>query len=118
MTMVNMAAAAAHEVNRAYCRHIGDDSQPPWRLAPQWQRDSAIAGVRFIMDNPNATPADQHQSWLTIKLNEGWSYGPVKNPETKEHPCILPYEDLPPEQRFKDTLFGAVVRSLLDIPIP
>lgn len=40
-------ARVAHEVNRAYCKALGDDSQEVWELAPQWQRDSAIVGVKF-----------------------------------------------------------------------
>jgi hypothetical protein len=106
-------AKTAHEINRAYCLAIGDDSQPSWEDAPQWQRDSAIAGVAFHMANPDAKPSDSHESWLKQKEEEGWKYGPVKNPETKEHPCYVPYDELPVEQKAKDYLFIAVVRSLV-----
>jgi hypothetical protein len=41
-------ARVCHEVNRAYCTSLGDESQLPWDSAPQWQKDSAINGVRFI----------------------------------------------------------------------
>lgn len=106
-------AMVAHEANRAYCRSIGDDSQPPWDEAPEWQRDSAINGVRFHSDNPDAKPEDSHVSWMSQKLDEGWKYGPVKNPDTKEHPCMVPYDQLPEAQRKKDALFIGVVRALL-----
>jgi hypothetical protein len=36
----------------------------------------------------------------------------VKNPDAKEHPCFVPYDELPAEQRTKDYLFQAVVRAL------
>ncbi len=39
-------ARVAHEVNRAYCQALGDNSQPAWEDAPQWQRDSAMLGVK------------------------------------------------------------------------
>ena len=29
---------------------------------------------------------------------DGWKYGPVKDPEKKEHPCFVPYDDLPPSR--------------------
>ena len=103
-------ARIAHEVNRAYCGAIGDHSQPPWDEAPQWQRDSAIAGVRAHMKG-GLTPEQSHESWLAHKRADGWKYGPVKNPEKKEHPCCVPYAELPLEQRVKDYLFGAVVAS-------
>lgn len=31
-------AHVAHEVNRAYCQSLGDNSQPTWEDAPHWQR--------------------------------------------------------------------------------
>jgi len=40
-------AEVCHEVNRAYREALGDTSQVSWLEAPQWQRDSAIAGVKF-----------------------------------------------------------------------
>ena len=108
---IEQIAKTAHEVNRAYCLSIGDNSQPLWEDAPEWQRSSAINGVIYHIENPNAKPEDSHNNWLKIKESDGWKYGKVKNPETKEHPCFLPYEQLPQEQKTKDYLFIAVVRS-------
>lgn len=111
--VIELAAQNAHEVNRAYCQAIGDDSQLPWSEAPAWQKESAIAGVRFRGANPNATPADMHASWLAQKEADGWKYGPVKDVEKKEHPCMLPYDQLPTEQKVKDYLFSAVVAATM-----
>src|SRR5690606_2187974 len=47
-------ACVAHEINRAYCTALGDDSPPPWDEAPEWQRVSALEGVRFHLGNPTA----------------------------------------------------------------
>lgn len=105
-------ARIAHEVNRAYCASIGDHSQPAWKDAPLWQKDSAIAGVEFHRENPTATPEKSHESWLAGKALDGWKYGPVKDPEKKEHPCFVPYLELPIEQRSKDYLFAGVVKAL------
>lgn len=105
-------ARVCHEVNRAYCASIGDLSQPAWEDAPEWQRQSAITGVKFTIDNPDAKPSASHESWLAEKKRDGWKYGPVKDPAKKEHPCFVPYEQLPAEQKSKDYLFQAVVRAL------
>lgn len=108
-------AALCHEVNRAFCESIGDYSQPTWRNAPDWQRESAIAGVKFHLDN-ETTPEQSHVSWMRQKQLDGWTYGAVKDPEAKTHPCMVPYSDLPQEQRSKDFLFKAIV-DFFKVPI-
>lgn len=106
-------ARVCHEVNRAYCQALGDNSQLAWEEAPEWQRESALAGVNFTIDNPEAPATANHDSWLEHKLADGWQYGAVKDAEKKTHPCIVPYEELPVEQRAKDHIFRAIVRSLV-----
>jgi hypothetical protein len=110
---IHEVARVCHEANRAYCAVLGDDSQPPWDEAPEWQRESAITGVWHVNGNRDAKPEDSHNSWLAEKRRDGWVYGPVKNPEAKQHPCCVPYEDLPEDQKRKDVLFLAVARALL-----
>jgi hypothetical protein len=112
-TKIEAAARAAHEANRAWCLAIGDFSQPSWDNAPHWQKESARSGVRLIIADPGTTPRQSHENWLRDKTLDGWKYGPVKDVEKKEHPCFVPYDDLPALQRVKDSVFGAVVRSIL-----
>lgn len=101
-------ARICHETNRAYCQTLGDFSQEVWDIAPEWQKESAIKGVQFHLagDHP---PSASHESWYAEKERTGWKYGPVKNPEAKEHPCMVPFDQLPPEQQLKDKLFKAIV---------
>ena len=102
----------AHETNRAYWESVGDYSQIPWEGAPEWQKDSCIKGVKFSIDNPVAPVSAQHEAWLKDKEADGWKYGNVKDPDKKEHPCCVPYDELPAEQRVKDALFVGVVKAL------
>lgn len=104
-------AKICHETNRMYCRTISDYTQESWADAPDWQRESSIKGVKFVVENPDAGPSASHDSWLKEKKETGWKYGPVKNPELKEHPCFVSYDELPAEQKIKDKLFIAVVKS-------
>jgi hypothetical protein len=89
---------------------MGDHSHLPWEEAPDWQRKSCIKGVEGAL--AGATPRQSHESWLTAKAAEGWTWGPVKNPAEKKHPCFLPYDELPPAQRIKDELYLTVVRAV------
>ena len=75
-------------------------------------RDSAINGVKYHLSNKDATPESSHESWLKEKQATGWKYGLIKNAETKEHPCFIPYNELPQEQRSKDYIFRAIVHAL------
>lgn len=112
---IEMVAMVAHEVNRAYCQAMGDMSQPKWADAPDWQKNSARAGVVFHLTHPDAGPEGSHKSWMEQKLLEGWNYGPEKKPEIKEHPCLVPFDQLGRAQQAKDYLFRAVVHSLTGI---
>jgi len=104
-------ARVCHEVNRAYCQALGDMSQPSWDDAPQWQKDSAMLGVALHV-NQDAGPEASHESWMSQKVADDWKYGPVKDPEKKEHPCMVPFDQLPREQQAKDYIFRAVVHAL------
>lgn len=106
---IEQIAELCHEANATYCRLYGDESQMPWNLAPEWQRQSAVNGVKFHIENPGAGPEASHENWLAEKAALGWGYGPVKDAEKKQHPCFMPYDGLPIEQRMKDSLFIAVV---------
>ncbi len=112
---VEQIAQLAHETNRAYCRLIGDDSQPAWEDAPDWQKTSAVDGVEFHLAaralGKEPPPSASHDNWLEEKRANGWKYGPVKDPAKKEHPCYVPYEELPADQRLKDYLFSAIVKA-------
>jgi hypothetical protein len=102
------------EVNRAYCSSIGDHSQLSWDKSPEWQKLSAINGVKYHIANPGSKPSDSHDNWLKEKVADGWKYGKAKSPELKLHPCIVPYENLPEEQKTKDKLFLSVVRAFMN----
>lgn len=105
-------AQVAHEINKAYCQALGDDSQLQWEFAPDWQQQSAINGVNFHLENPEAGADSSHNSWMKEKVDTGWVYGEVKDAEAKTHPCVVPFNQLPKEQQAKDFLFRQVVHSL------
>lgn len=113
---VEAIARVCHEVNRAYCLALGDTSQPAWEDAPEWQRSSAMAGVKLHLENPDAGPQASHESWMRQKVAEGWVYGPVKDPEKKQHHCMVPFDMLPREQQAKDYIFRGVVHAMSGRP--
>lgn len=49
---------------------------------------------------------------MAQKVAEGWTWGEEKRPSLKLHPCIVPFDRLPVEQRAKDFIFRAVVLAV------
>ena len=43
-----------------------------------------------------------HDVWAQSRISDGWSYGPERNDERKEHPCLVEYEQLPDSERDYD----------------
>lgn len=109
--IIEMIAATSHEANRAYCRVLAEH-HAPWDEAPEWQRESVRQGVRFHLEHPDATPEDSHKNWLRQKQADGWTWGPKKDAEAKTHPCMTDYQNLPLEQRMKDSIFKSIVDAL------
>lgn len=68
-------------------------------------------GIQNFIQNPEITPEQSHENWVRGKAVDGWVYGETKDFEAKTHPCMVPYEQLPEEQRAKDRLFLRVVRK-------
>ena len=43
-----------------------------------------------------------HDVWARQRLAEGWRYGLVRDDSKKEHPCLVPYEELPDSEKQYD----------------
>lgn len=67
MATVEQIARVCHEANRAWCVANEDFSQLAWDVAPDWQRESVIIGVKGALDGNS--PEESHQSWLDTKAH-------------------------------------------------
>lgn len=43
-----------------------------------------------------------HEVWARNRIDDGWSYGPMRDDANKKHPCLVPYEDLPDSEKEYD----------------
>ena len=43
-----------------------------------------------------------HEVWAETRIKQGWTYGPERNDKQKKHPCLIPYEELPEEEKEYD----------------
>jgi hypothetical protein len=53
---------------------------------------------------------------MQSRLADGWTWGPEESVVFKQHPCLVPYEDLPVAEKRKDVLFQAIVKALTARP--
>jgi hypothetical protein len=57
---------------------------------------------KIIGDHIEVLAEAEHNGWMEEKLRNGWSYGPKRANELKLHPLIIPYKNLPEEEKEKD----------------
>jgi hypothetical protein len=110
------AARAAHEAIRTLQIHNKEPNvASPWDEVGQDIKDSCFIGVGRVVDNPEVTNEELHDSWIKTKESQGWKYGEVRSEEDKLHPCMVPYSELPEFQRLKDAMFRNVVKAVLGL---
>lgn len=62
-------------------------------------------GVRLtddILELTELLARNSHDIWAMQRLSEGWRYGPKRDDMKKEHPCLVPYENLPESEKEYD----------------
>ena len=47
-----------------------------------------------IMELSEKIARNVHEVWAKSRMSEGWTYGPVRDDVKKQHPCLVPYENL------------------------
>ena len=45
-----------------------------------------------------------HETWSEARMKEGWRFGPERNDAAKEHPCLIPFEELPDSEKAYDRI--------------
>lgn len=55
--------------------------------------------LRFLVEE---MAKNVHEVWAQNRINEGWAYGPVRDDIKKQHPCLVPYEELPESEKEYD----------------
>ena len=82
---------------------------PDWDEAPEYKRKGMRDGVVRVLKG--MSPRERHEDWMMLKQSEGWTYGEVVDDVAKTHPCLVPYDELPADERFKDLLLELSVKA-------
>lgn len=81
----------------------------PWQQREQAFRDQFLP-VIDMMCGPDrkSSPEELHDDWVRAYEAMGWRYGPVRDPQARTHPDMVPYGDLEQREQDKDAVFVAL----------
>lgn len=109
-----------YEASRARSVLAGAGVPESWALRdPVFQEQFIAAVERRCISGSLYNPVDQHAAWMRSYFEMGWKYGPVRDEKEKVHPNLVPWTELPKEERQKDEVFYrlcSIVYFTLDMP--
>lgn len=69
---------------------------------PQSTDTGDVVLPESLMPLIEALAENVHDTWAKGRIDEGWTYGPVRDDARKQHPCLVPYSDLPESEKAYD----------------
>ena len=57
-----------------------------------------------ILELTELLAKNAHEIWSRQRLQDGWRFGPHRDDSRKEHPCLVPYDELPDSEKQYDRL--------------
>ncbi len=55
-----------------------------------------------LMELSELIAKNTHDVWSVGRITDGWTYGETRNDEKKQHPCLIPYEELSESEKEYD----------------
>ena len=104
----NELAEADKEDNRAAARRIQEIlSLVGLRIikkenASQLEKDHEINIMNHLEYHLEILAEAEHNGWMKQRLNEGWTYGEIRNDDKKIHPDLILYNKLSNKEKEKD----------------
>ena len=83
-------------------RCIAGNDNPGAPYEPSPLDTSAVALDEQILVLTELLAKHTHDVWAQQRLAEGWRHGPTRNDARKEHPNLVPYEELSHEEQEYD----------------
>lgn len=71
--------------------------------------------VKYLAMDKLPTPEEAHDSWTEAYLKMGWKYGKARDIVKKTHPDMVPFNDLPKDEKDKDSIFLSFVWLAKDL---
>lgn len=81
---------------------------------PSPQDLSGVALPQELHALVEALAKNVHEVWAQNRMSEGWTLGPVRDDARKQHPCLIPYEQLPESEREYDRATATATLKLIE----
>ena len=93
-------ARICHEAHLALRIGLNDSADDAhFDALPQWRKDLVTGEVRMIREGKSH--AEVHQAWVDRLREKGWRWGIYRDVQLKQHPNLVPYDDLPVSEKAK-----------------
>lgn len=93
-------ARICHEAHLALRIGLNDSADDAhFDALPQWRKDLVTGEVRMIREG--RSHAEVHQAWADRLREQGWRWGIYRDVQLKQHPNLVPYDDLPVSEKAK-----------------
>jgi hypothetical protein len=57
-----------------------------------------------------------HEVWAAQRISDGWRYGPSRDDDAKQNPCLVPYDQLPEsEKKYDRSMVDQTLRCILKL---
>jgi hypothetical protein len=112
-------AAACHSAARAYAISAGKFDTNPWEVAQFPIRTDTLEAVDLVLAGGGAE--DLHNRWLERMKEKGWTVldaaveERTPNYDKKQHPSMVPFDELPHEERVKTVMFMENVNTMVRV---
>jgi len=88
----------------------------PWDERDEAFRKQMIDNVTKYMNlDELPTPEQAHNSWMNNYFKMGWNYGEKRDPVLKTHPDLVPFDELPKDEKDKDAIYLTILWVIREI---
>ncbi len=72
------------------------------QYVPQPLDTSDVHLSKELLELVESMAKNVHEVWAQSRIEQGWIYGEERSDALKQHPCLIPYEELPEVEKDYD----------------
>jgi hypothetical protein len=91
-----------------------DDQQSRYQPRPMDISDVTVPD--HLRELSEMLAENAHEVWAAQRMSDGWQYGPSRDDNAKQHPCLVPYDRLPEsEKKYDRSMVDQTMRCILKL---